>query len=163
VRWRLDAECAGCQALLAEKGVTPQQLAAVDALLDYAGEARRAPGLFSAGGLMSSFTRKLSSSINGVENVYTQHQPLLFYTLEAVAKNKLKDTAFPPLLAAASSQPPQPVSEVVVFMVGGATFEEATKVAEFNAANPALRVILGGSCVHNSDSFLKEVLHVYAK
>jgi vacuolar protein sorting-associated protein 45 len=149
------------QAVLAgEKGVTPQQLAAVDALLDYAGEARRAPGLFSAGGLMSSFTRKLSSSLNGVENVYTQHQPLLFHTLDALLRNKLKDATFPPRLPAASPQPP---SEVVVFMVGGATFEEATRVAEFNAANPAVRVLLGGSCVHNSDSFLKEVLAVYAK
>jgi predicted translin family RNA/ssDNA-binding protein len=46
-------------------------------------------------------------------------------------------------------------------MVGGATFEEATKVAEFNNNNPSLRVILGGSCIHNSTSFLKEINNTY--
>jgi hypothetical protein len=35
--------------------------------------------------------------------------------------------------------------------------EEATKVNAFNQANPSLKVILGGSCVHNSRSFLKEI------
>ena len=44
-----------------------------------------------------------------------------------------------------------------MFIIGGATFEEALKVAEFNTANPQQKVVLGGSCVQNSVSFLKEV------
>lgn len=137
-------------------------LAAVDALKMYAGSDKRAPGLYSAGGLIGSFTRRINSSLNGVENVYTQHQPLLSFTLEQLLRGKLKDSSFPSLTPASSSNPsPQP-TEVVLFLVGGATFEEATKVAEFNTANPTLRVLLGGSCVHNSESFLKEVCNVYA-
>jgi 6-phosphogluconate dehydrogenase len=53
--------------------------------------------------------------------------------------------------------------KVIVFIIGGATFEEATKVAEFNINNPSLRVILGGSCVHNSTSFLKEINNTFAR
>ena len=44
-------------------------------------------------------------------------------------------------------------------MVGGTTYEEARMVAEFNRENEknGLRVILGGSTIHNSCSFLDEV------
>ena len=149
--------------LTSEKGVTSQHLASLDAMLDYAGENRRASGLFSSGGwLLSSFTKKLSSSINGVENVYTQHQPVLFYTLDAIAKGKLKDSVYPPINASSAAAQSRP-SEVIVFIIGGATFEEASKVAEFNSNNPSLRVILGGSCVHNSSSFLKEINNTFSR
>lgn len=48
--------------------------------------------------------------------------------------------------------------EIIVFMAGGVTYEEATKVAEFNKTNPGkVRVILGGSTIHNSTSFLEEL------
>jgi vacuolar protein sorting-associated protein 45 len=97
--------------------------------------------------------------------------------LESIAKGKLKDSVHPPLLpttgsgglgqaaggASSGGPAPGPPSEVVVFLVGGATFEEATKVAEFNVANPSMRVILGGSCVHNSHSFLQEITSVFGK
>ncbi|KAJ1405910.1 Sec1-like protein [Ochromonadaceae sp. CCMP2298] len=98
----------------------------------------------------------MASAVSGAQNVYTQHQPVLFHTLDALAKGRIKDATFPPIIPGGGSPTARP-SEVVVFMVGGATYEEATRVAEFNAANPAIRVILGGSCVHNSTSFLKEI------
>lgn len=42
-------------------------------------------------------------------------------------------------------------------MVGGVTYEEACKVAELNASLPSGNVVLGGSFVHNSTSFLEEL------
>jgi vacuolar protein sorting-associated protein 45 len=48
-------------------------------------------------------------------------------------------------------------SEVIVFIIGGVTYEEATKVAELNAALPHATVVLGGTCIHNSTSFLDEL------
>lgn len=85
--------------------------------------------------------------------MYTQHKPLLFTTLENIGKGKLKDSAYPVALSTSAAK----VSEVVIFIVGGATYEEAMRVTEFNAANPSMRVILGGSCIHNSRSFLQEI------
>ena len=38
-------------------------------------------------------------------------------------------------------------AEVVVYIAGGATYEEATKVAELNASG-GIQVVLGGSYVH---------------
>lgn len=145
---------------LSEKNVPPQQLANLDALLDYAGETKRATGLFAGGGIISKIGKSIASSINGVENVYTQHQPALSYTLDSIAKGKLKDSYYPLLFGNPASR----FSEIVVFIVGGATFEEATKVAEFNSTNQAgLRVILGGSTIHNSTSFLKEIRESFGR
>ncbi len=43
-------------------------------------------------------------------------------------------------------------------MVGGVTYEESTKVNLFNTANVGkVRVILGGSTMPNSTSFLEEL------
>lgn len=44
-----------------------------------------------------------------------------------------------------------------MFIVGGVTYEEASKVAELNASLPSGNVVLGGSFVHNSTSFLEEL------
>ena len=41
----------------------------------------------------------------------------------------------------------KPPTEVFVFIVGGATYEEARCAAEMNAANPGVRIILGGTTV----------------
>ena len=50
-------------------------------------------------------------------------------------------------------------TEIIVFMVGGVTYEEeAAKVSEFNKNhNGRMRVILGGSTIRNSTSFLEEL------
>lgn len=127
----------------------------LDLMLQYAGESKRSPGLFSQGGLLHQFNKSLLSSVRGVENVYTQHVPALQYILESIAKNKIKESAFPPLISAPSNQAKP--SEVIVFIVGGATYEEALTVSQFNNTNPSMRVMLGGSCVHNSLSFLDEI------
>lgn len=37
---------------------------------------------------MSTLTKTFNSQINGVENVYTQHQPLLCSVLDAFAKGE---------------------------------------------------------------------------
>lgn len=50
--------------------------------------------------------------------------------------------------------------DVIVFVVGGATYEEAKMVAQVNASSPGVRVVLGGTTVHNSASFLEEVEEV---
>lgn len=47
-----------------------------------------------------------------------------------------------------------PPREVIVFVVGGTTYEEAKAVYDWNDRNPHMRVILGGSAVLNSETFL---------
>lgn len=153
IKYESYNELGEIKSALASRGVDKLHL--LEAMLQYAGEHKRANGLFSQGGLIAKLGKTLSSTVNGVENVYTQHVPLLQTTLEAIAKGKLKDSAYP--LATGGSGPSGKPMEVVVFMMGGVTYEEALSVAEFNKANQLTRVVLGGSCIQNSGSFLDEL------
>jgi vacuolar protein sorting-associated protein 45 len=111
-------------------------------------------------------TKRFMTSVQGVSNVYAQHIPLLMDTIQAVCKGKLRTDTHPFVpgsYTANRKQPAQPPEaliprEVIIFMVGGVTYEEATKVSEFNEANKGkIQVILSGSTVHNSTSFLEEL------
>ena len=149
------------KAALAEKGLSPQQLALLDAILDYAGEAKRAPGLFSGGGVLAKINQAFSG-VGGAQNVYTQHQPVLFHILNSIGKGSLKDSTFPPLVTPGAGANNK-ITEVIIFMIGGTTYEEAYRVAEFNAQNNGVRVLLGGSCIQNSTSFLKEIGSTFSR
>lgn len=92
--------------------------------------------------------------LKGVENVYTQHNPVLREILEDLIKSKLREDVFPFLGGAPSSRR---VQDVVVFVVGGTTYEEAFVVHQLNKSNGGVRVVLGATHVHNTASFLAEV------
>lgn len=40
--------------------------------------------------------------------------------------------------------------EVVIFIIGGTTYEESRSVAQLNASNSGIRFIIGGTAVLNS-------------
>jgi hypothetical protein len=40
--------------------------------------------------------------------------------------------------------------DIIVFIVGGATYEEALTVHTLNRTTPGVRIVLGGTTVHNS-------------
>jgi len=127
----------------------------VSALGMYAGAAERAGDILGTKSIIQ-IVKRLKTGIQGVTNVYSQHKPLLSEILDQVSKNKLKDTIYPFI----SGQPtPNRPSDVIVFVVGGVTFEEAFFVNEFNNSkeNNGVRVILGGTSIQNSHSFLRDV------
>ena len=139
---------------LFQEGVPEDKRALVAAITRYAGAASpcRQSDLFGTKGA-SGFLNRVTGGLKGVENIYTQHETQLGATLDALARGKLKESSFPFLERAFKERP----QDVFVFMVGGATYEEAKAVADFNKANPAMRVTLGGSTVHSFKSFCKEV------
>ncbi|XP_039066582.1 vacuolar protein sorting-associated protein 45 homolog [Hibiscus syriacus] len=47
--------------------------------------------------------------------------------------------------------------EVVIFIVGGTTYEESRSVAQLNASSSGIRFLLGGTVVLNSKRFLKDL------
>ena len=49
-------------------------------------------------------------------------------------------------------------AEVVVYIAGGATYEEARTVGEMNAANPGVKITLAGTTMHNAETFQAELL-----
>jgi vacuolar protein sorting-associated protein 45 len=66
-----------------------------------------------------------------VDNIYTQHKPLLYEIINDVLNSKLRTDYYPYLVGQPSRDPPK---HLIVFFVGGTTYEEALVVSEFNAA-----------------------------
>eukprot|EP00455_Lapot_gusevi_P050148 TRINITY_DN7223_c0_g2_i2.p1 TRINITY_DN7223_c0_g2~~TRINITY_DN7223_c0_g2_i2.p1 ORF type:complete len:100 (+),score=24.37 TRINITY_DN7223_c0_g2_i2:39-338(+) len=83
------------------------------------------------------------------------HKPLLADYLRQLNSRELRTTEFPYV----EGDPKRVFNHrfVVVFIMGGVTYEEAALVASLNAANPNQKIILGGTCIHNSRSFLADL------
>lgn len=79
-------------------------------------------------------------------------------TLEEVFKGRDLDPMYPTISSELSFR--RPPLEVVVFIIGGATYEEALAVHQYN--NAGHRVILGGTTIHNSDTFVNEIIQATA-
>ena len=52
---------------------------------------------------------------------------------------------------------------IVVFVVGGVTYEEARFVANANQSGHGLTVVLGGTTITNSQSFVQDLGHCTCK
>lgn len=110
--------------------------------------------IFDSAGIFSGASSRLRG-LKGVENVYTQHASLLEGTLQSLIKGKLREQQYPFVDGAGSTKDkPQ---DVIVFIIGGATFEEARMIAGMNAGTPGIRLVLGGTTIHNAATFLEEV------
>jgi vacuolar protein sorting-associated protein 45 len=163
------------QNAMIQGGVPSHMEQLIDTLLQYAGTESRGTGLYGEllsqnNNLLSKMTKKMITSIQGIQNVYSQHDPVLMDVVTALSKGKLTYKTHPIVPGSlrsakqarhdAPSIPTEQLvpDEVLVFIVGGVTYEEGTKISEWNANSiNRIRVILAGSMVHNSTSFLDEV------
>lgn len=110
--------------------------------------------LFESASIFSGARDRLKG-LKGVENVYTQHSPRLEVTLQNLIKGKLREAQYPFIESGGTTRDkPQ---DIIVFVVGGVTYEEAKMVAQVNASSPGVRLVLGGTTIHNSTTFLEEV------
>lgn len=134
------------------------KLTLVTEIIKYAGADQRGGDLFSNKSLFDKIANTAKLGLVGVENIYTQHKPLLAQILTAVQGGKLKSTDFPFVEGGGNSKTKYEL--VFVYMIGGITYEEAATIREHNAANPNMQVILGGSCIHSSKSFCEDVLQL---
>jgi vacuolar protein sorting-associated protein 45 len=148
---------------MARGGVSEDMIELVDTILRYGGSKARGPGLYGerSKDLMTKMTKSILTSVQGVSNVYAQHVPVLMDTIQSICRGKLRIDSHPYLVGkppgAGTGNDPVP-EDIIVFMAGGVTYEEATKIEEFNRTNPfTVKVILGGSTIHNSTSFLEEL------
>uniref|UniRef100_A0A8C6NZG4 Vacuolar protein sorting-associated protein 45 n=1 Tax=Nothobranchius furzeri TaxID=105023 RepID=A0A8C6NZG4_NOTFU len=139
---------------LSRRGVSERYRRMVQSVVEYGGKRIRGSDLISPTDAVA-ITKQFFKGFKGVENVYTQHQPLLHDTLDQLIKGRLKDSQFPYLGPSSLRDRPQ---DIVVFLIGGATYEEALTVYNLNRTTPGVRIVLGGSSIHNTKSFLEEVM-----
>jgi vacuolar protein sorting-associated protein 45 len=116
-----------------------QRCGIVDEVLRYAGAAVRGGDLFGNKNMLSKMITSAKSSVKGVDNIYTQHKPVLLDTLRQLAELKLTGKHYPYLDAAGSKQ--------------------VLAVHDFNSNNAqGMRCVIAGSEIHNSRSFIDDVL-----
>jgi vacuolar protein sorting-associated protein 45 len=139
---------------LERTGVPRDALGLIPALLRYAGASQRTGSLFGDTDWISRLSSKIKSGLRDVDNIYTQHKPLLNNMLQDLFKARLSEADYPAMAGGNTHQRPR---QVIVFFVGGATFEEAYTVARINREFPGVSVILGGSTIHNAQSFLADI------
>ncbi|CAI5501688.1 unnamed protein product [Closterium sp. Naga37s-1] len=123
-------------------------------LLRQFGSKRRVADLYGSRDLLNMVARNVKRGLTGVENVYTQHQPLIAQIIDAATKGRLSEADYPFISGNFQQSRSQ---DLIVFVVGGTTYEEARAVALFNAANPNTRVVLGGTALLNSTRFIEEI------
>eukprot|EP01006_Ploeotia_vitrea_P022446 TRINITY_DN54857_c0_g1_i1.p1 TRINITY_DN54857_c0_g1~~TRINITY_DN54857_c0_g1_i1.p1 ORF type:complete len:601 (+),score=364.71 TRINITY_DN54857_c0_g1_i1:29-1804(+) len=146
------------KALLRDRASTPSErlrCRAVDKILQHAGTAVRGGDLFGNKSFWGRTKNIFGGGLKGVENIYTQHKPLLAATLDKVLADKLKPAEYP---FVDRNQSAGKHSDVFVYILGGVTFEEALAVHTINKSDSGTNVLLGGSFIHNSSSFLDDVL-----
>lgn len=146
--------------LVAAGGVSVRRAEIVTKLVAYQSSLQQSQAqtgitdIFESTGIFGAAGNRFKG-LKGVENVYTQHSPLLENTLQNLIRGRLKEQQYPFVEGGGSTRDkPQ---DIIVFMVGGATYEEAKMVASINASSPGIRLVLGGTTIHNATTFLEEV------
>jgi vacuolar protein sorting-associated protein 45 len=180
------------QQAMSRGGVSQDMVNLVPAILRYAGVKSRGPGLYREHQhLMTKMTKSFITTVQGIQNVMD--------TIQSILRGKLNGRQYPSLVPRVSaannnnnfssssrktsnapSQDPSTLipDEILIYMVGGITYEEGTKIAEFklqhaksmvaggggggisggrSSSSSTIRVVLAGSTVHNSTSFLDEL------
>ncbi|CAH0479968.1 unnamed protein product [Peronospora belbahrii] len=155
-------------------GLPFERVELIDAFLKFGGIKSRQGDLYGDRAGLKKFMRAVTQGVQGVPNVYAQHVPPLAEKLELILKGQLLDHEFGVVNGGAGAATftdlngnngVKRVRDVILYVCGGVTFEEAMKVAEMNqkavSSNSGQRILLGGSCIHNSTSFLDEVAMAY--
>ena len=160
----------------------------IHVMLNYAGADQRQDDLFQNENFFNR-GRSAMKGLKGVENVYTQHTPHLAQTVELLLRGRLRETSYPysdPSVApsastaqsssSAAAQTQQRPQDIILFVIGGTTYEEARTVAllnqqfasgqnVFGLAGPGgaatavsglsnTRIVLGGTGVVNSSMWV---------
>ncbi|GJQ13150.1 hypothetical protein GpartN1_g4941.t1 [Galdieria partita] len=159
---------------LKKLGLSAERLQLFSSLLKYGGNASRTSDIFQNKSILGLVRNTVRRGIVGVENVFAQHVPLIVHIIDDIMKGRLRETEFPFMTPATGKNVPK---EILIFITGGVTYQESRVVAIINgelqtesepeisavanfAQSNGFRIILGGSTIHNSKSFLSEVSRI---
>uniref|UniRef100_A0A2R5LE34 Vacuolar protein sorting-associated protein 45 n=1 Tax=Ornithodoros turicata TaxID=34597 RepID=A0A2R5LE34_9ACAR len=142
--------------LLKKRGVSGNLLKMVPSILEFQDKKYQLNDQFTADNVRA-FTKKVIKGLKGVENIYTQHTPLVHEVVDELLRGRLKEASYPYIPKYSSIESSARFQDVIVFVAGGVTYEESLAVYRLNLANPGAKVVLGGTIVHNFTSFLDEL------
>ena len=159
LRYENDEKVFQVKEALKKQGLADNQVKIVDCVIEYAGKAIRGGDLFQNKDFIAKGKQFFSSMFKDVQNVLLQHKPMLYNVIDSALKSKLPLAEFPIMggMPYDSKSAVIPASNVIAFVVGGTTYEEAKEVALSFNSGADLRVILGGNFIHNSKSFMADI------
>lgn len=103
------------------------------------------------------FKKKIIKGIKGIDNIYTQHAPTIVEIIEDLTRSRLKTAHFPSLIEDNRTQIVEKPNDLIIFQIGGTTYEEALHIDQLNRSLPGVRIVLGSTAIHNFASFLEEI------
>lgn len=122
----------------------------IDAVINIMGDkARGHEDLFQNRTGLTKFARGIKSIVQVEKSQYEMYKCLLYRILQKLRENKLPEADYP----FATKQQPTRTGKIIVFYVGGATYEEMRVANEVSV--PGFDVIIGGTTVHSAESFLR--------
>lgn len=162
LRYEHDSSNSQLKEELRKKRIGEDQIDLVDQVLRYAGSHFRSGDLFQNKSFLAQARSTITRGLTNVENVYTQHKTQVSTVAESLMKGKLKETTYP--IVDSAQRMRETVPRAVIFMIGGATFEEARDINEVNRSLEGGRsVILGGTTILNSRAFLADIAQLNAR
>lgn len=130
----------------------------LDSVIDYGGAKLRQSDLFDTKSIfqMAKDVVQRVQGNAGNNNVYMQHQSYLTGVVDSILRGKLKVPQYAQIpfqqgVALGTHRP----SELIVFVVGGATFQESAELTKLSQQMQK-PIYIGGTTIHNSKSFLAE-------
>lgn len=134
-------------------GVPSEGVALIDAVKVYAGSRKRSSDVFNNRSFFAKASNSVRRGIGGVENVYTQHEPLLMSKLDALLRGRMRadefpsfghdstdDIAAPSFLGVSAQNSTSTISfvavprQIIVLMAGGTTHAESRCVSSLNGS-----------------------------
>ena len=129
-------------------------------MLHYAGSEVRGGDLFQNKNVFSIAKNSIQRNFKGVANVYTQHKSLLSTTVQNLCRGGLREQQYPFIPQQHSPSTNAKPIDVLVFMVGGTTYEEGRDMMTLMSENPGQNIVLGGTNIHNMKSFLADIMQI---
>jgi hypothetical protein len=154
LRYENDDKIGQLKDLLQNCGIKEEQINLVDTISLYAGSRVRSCDLFHNKNMISRARYHITTVMKNVPNVFTQHQSYISTIIDQTLKQRLKDSEFP---ATSAFNPKENIVNLIVFVVGGTTYEEGKEIGVFNRKGSDATVLLGSNYIHSSVSFLAEI------
>jgi len=140
--------------LMIEKGIHYDNLQNLEYLKEFGGKSKRSEDLFSKQTwLMKIASDTIKSVMKNIPNIYTQHTSQYLSFVDKLITKKLPEEKFPSIQIFKEINN----NSVIVFIVGGMTYEEI-KDAHFFSLNKDNNVMIGSNTVINSKMFMADLL-----
>ena len=139
-----------------------KRIDALDCMLRRGGENARTSDLFGTKTIAARM-RTSVSALKGAENVYTRHVPLVRSLVAQCVNGKLPASEYSPTWDGFTPECSRKPAEIIVFIVGGATYAEARAVAKFNASKESnnIKVTIGGYSMLHQSRFIENLANVF--